>query len=95
MKTISDSIVSHILQFADELVDLLGHLRADRTAGRGQREGDVHVAVVDLDPIDQTELDEVQAQLGVDHVRQGVHHIVNGGQRHARVIGESSYWLSV
>ena len=35
----------HALQFADELFDLLGHLRADRAAGRRQREGDVHVAI--------------------------------------------------
>ena len=56
----------------DELLDLLGDLGADRAAGRGERERDVDVAAVDLDAVDEAELDEVEPELGIDHVRQGV-----------------------
>ena len=79
VKTISDSTVLTPSSFADELFDLLVDLRADRAARRGQRERHAHVAVVDLHPVDQAELDEVEPQLGVDHVRQRVHHLVLGG----------------
>src|SRR3712207_7905474 len=44
---------------------LLGDLRPDRAGRRGEREGDVDVAAVDLDAVDQAELDEVQPELGV------------------------------
>ena len=73
----------HIVQFAHELLDLLGHLRADRTTWRGQREGDVHVPIIDRDTVNQAQLDEVQAKLRVDHVRQSVHHVIDGGGGHA------------
>src|SRR3954453_9388076 len=56
------------IELADELLDLLGDLRADRAARRGEREGHVHVARVDLDPVDEAELDEVQPELGIDDV---------------------------
>src|SRR4051812_34793988 len=56
------------VQLADELLDLLGDLRADRAARRGEREGHVDIARVDLDPVDEAELDEVQPELGIDDV---------------------------
>src|SRR3954466_14113600 len=56
------------VELADELLDLLGDLRPDRAARRGQAEGDVHLAPVDLDAVDEPELDEIQPQLGVDDV---------------------------
>ena len=68
LNVIADVTSLDAVELADELLDLLGDLRADRAAGRGQRERDVHVAAVDLDPVDQPELDEVEPQLGVDHV---------------------------
>jgi len=34
------------------------------------------MAVVDLHAVDQAELDEVQAELEIDHVRQRVHPVV-------------------
>src|ERR1044072_1424186 len=55
---------------ADELHHLLGHLRTDRAGGRRERERDGHPAVFDLDPIDQSELNEIQTQLGIDDVAQ-------------------------
>ena len=39
-------------------------------AGRRQRERDVDGPAVDLDVVDESELDEVQTQLGVDDVRE-------------------------
>ncbi len=41
---------------------------ADRAARAGQRVGHAHRPALDLDVVDQPELDEVEAQLGVDHV---------------------------
>src|SRR4051812_4728094 len=61
-----------VVELADELLDLLGHLWADRAAGRGERERHVDVAGVDVDPVDQPQLDEIEPQLGVDHVRERV-----------------------
>ena len=52
-------------------------------AGRGQRERHVDVAAVDLDAVDQAELDEVEPELGVDHVGERVLDVFDGG--HARV----------
>ena len=57
---------------------LLGDLRTDRARRRGQRERDVDVAAVDLDPVDEPELDEVQAELRVDDVREGVLDVFHG-----------------
>ena len=67
-------------KLADELVDLLGYLRPDRTARRGQRERDVDVAALDLDVVDQPQLDEVE-QAQVDHVRERFLDIVYRGHR--------------
>ena len=66
----------HPGEIADELLHLLGDLRADRAGGRGQRERDVHGPAVDLDAVDQPELDEVEAQLGVDDVGERVDDVV-------------------
>jgi anti-anti-sigma factor len=38
----------------------------------------VHVAALDLDAVDEAELDEIEAQLRVDHVRQGRLDVLNG-----------------
>ena len=49
--------------------------------GRGQGERDVHLAGVDLDVVDQPQLDEIEPQLGVDHVGERLLHLVDGGHR--------------
>ena len=67
----------HALELAHEFFDLLGHLGPDRTSRRGQRERHAHVAVIDLHAVDQPELDEVETELGIDHVRQRIHHVVD------------------
>ena len=36
------------------------------------------MAAVDLDPVDQAELDEVEPELGIDHVGQGVLDVFDG-----------------
>ena len=54
-------------------------LRADRAAGRREREGDADVAAVDLDPVDQPELDEVESELGVDDVGERVFDLFDRG----------------
>src|SRR3954452_21024666 len=74
-RRLEDHRGSHLLdalELADELLDLLADLRADRARRRRQREGDVDVAAVDVDPVDEPQLDEVETELGVDDVRQGV-----------------------
>ena len=58
------------LDLAHELLHLLGDLGPDRARGGGQRERDGHRAAVDLDAVDQPELDEVEPQLGIDHVAE-------------------------
>jgi len=65
-------------ELADELLDLLRDLRADRAAGRGQGEGDVDGAAFDLDLVDEAELDEVESELGIDDLGQGVGDFLNG-----------------
>ena len=47
-------------------------------AGRGERERDVHVALVDLDAVDEAELDEVEPELGVDDVAEGLLDLFDG-----------------
>jgi hypothetical protein len=48
--------------------------RSGQPTGRGQGDGDVHVAAlaVDVDAVDHAQVDHVVAQLGVDHPPQGV-----------------------
>jgi len=65
------------VELAHELPDLLGHLRADRAARRGQRERHVHVPAVHLHLVDQPQLNEIEPQFGVDHVAERVVHLVN------------------
>ena len=65
-------------EFAHELFDLFCDLRADRATGGREREGHLHVSPADLHAVDQTQLHEVEAQLRVDHVGQGVHHVIDG-----------------
>ena len=77
-RTSSSGEPPHALELPDVLLHLLGHLGADRAAGRGEREGDVDLAVLDLDLVDQPQLDEVEAQLGVDHVRERVVDVLFG-----------------
>ena len=60
------------LELTHELLDLLGDLGADRTSGRSERERHGDLAPVDLDLIDEPQLDEVESQLRIDDVRQGV-----------------------
>src|SRR5215204_2442006 len=60
----------HSVQLPHELLHLLGDLRPDRAARRGEREGDEYLWPLDLDVVHKAELDEVEAQLGVDHVRE-------------------------
>src|SRR5205085_4080636 len=63
-------------ELADELLHLLGDLGADRAGGGGQRICDLDAAAVDLDAVDQAELDEIQPQLGVDHLRKRFEDVV-------------------
>src|SRR5262245_1148570 len=60
------------VELADELLDLLADLRTDRTARRREGEGDIHLTLLDRDLVDQAQLDEVEPELGIDHVRQRV-----------------------
>ena len=76
-----DLNVVHTLELAHELLDLLGDLRADRAARRGQRKGDVDVSPGELDPVDEAELHEIESQLGIDHVAQRGLDIVDGQHR--------------
>src|SRR4051794_25926548 len=66
------------VELAHELLDLLRDLGADRAAGRGERERHVDGGAVDLDVVDQAELDEVQAELGIDDLGQGVGDLFDG-----------------
>ena len=79
VNTIDDETSSTLVELGDELLDLLGDLRADRAAGRGERERDVDVAALDLDPVDEAELDEVEPELGIDDVGEGVLDVFGGG----------------
>src|SRR5207302_5391937 len=63
-----------------EFFDLLGDLRSYGAAGGGQRERDPDAAVLDLHSVDQAQLDEVETQLGIDHVREGLHDVILGGR---------------
>src|SRR5947209_3630708 len=65
------------VELADELLDLLGHLRADGTAGAGQRVGDADGAALDLDVVDQPQFDEVEPELRVDHIAQRLGDVFN------------------
>src|SRR5204863_2318286 len=56
------------VELAHELLHLLGDLRADRAGRRGEGEGDVDLAAVDGDVVDEAELDEVEPELGIDDV---------------------------
>ena len=49
-------------------LDLLGDLWADRAARIGEGEGDVDLGALDLHLVDEPERDEVEPQLGVDHL---------------------------
>ena len=66
------------VELADELLHLLGDLRADRAARRGEREVDEDVAALDLHLVDQPELHEVEPELGVDDVGEGLLDVVSG-----------------
>jgi hypothetical protein len=64
---------------ADELLHLLGDLRADRAGGGRQGEGDVDLgAVLDLDVVDEAEGDEVEPELGVDYLLEGLVDVLVG-----------------
>src|SRR5215211_2794833 len=76
------------VELADELLDLLRHLRPDRAAGGGEGEAHEDVAVLDLDAVDQPELHEVEPQLRVDHVRERLLDVIHGHSCHGtRIVG--------
>ena len=58
------------VDLGDELLDLLGHLRTDRTAWARERIGDADGSAIDLDVVDQPELDEVESELRIYDVAQ-------------------------
>ena len=68
----------HAVELAYELLHLLGDLRPDRAARRGEREVDEDVAALDLLVVDQPQLHEIEPVLGVDDVREGLLDVVNG-----------------
>jgi len=70
------------VELADELLDLLRNLRPDRAARARQRIRDLDRPVVDLDVVDQTELDEVEPELGIDHIAERIGDFFNGNHRH-------------
>src|SRR5215204_4353574 len=74
------------LELPDELAHLLRDLRADRAGGRRQREGDVRLVALDLDVVDESERDEVEAELGVDYLLERLVDVVfcRGSCRHAQ-----------
>ena len=47
-------------------------------AGRRQGEGDVDLLILDVDVVDEAERDEVEAQLGVDYLLEGLEDVVLG-----------------
>ena len=79
--------VCDTFQLAHEFLDLFGHAGSDRTGRGREREGHADVAAADLDAVDQPQFDEVQAQLGIDHVGQGVHHVLLAGSRSGGAVG--------
>ena len=58
--------------------------------GRGEAEGDGNVALLHLDVVDQTQLDEVEAELGIDHVGEGFLDFVDGRHARTRVVASSA-----
>src|SRR5262245_61124112 len=74
-RRVEDHLGVHLLdpvELADELAHLLRDLGADRAGRRRQGEGDEDLAVLHLDVVDEAERDEVEPQLGVDHLFQGL-----------------------
>ena len=71
-KTIFGCTPATPVELADELAHLLGDLGADRAGGGGQGEGDVDLVVLDLDVVDEAQGDEVEPQLGVDYLFEGL-----------------------
>ena len=61
----------------------------DRAAGAGQRVGDPDRAILDLDVVDQAKLDEIEPQLGVDHVAESLGYVFYGG--HVSSVYENSF----
>src|SRR4051812_16041318 len=57
---------------------MISHLGSDRATRRGEREGDVDFAALDLDLVDQPELDEVGSRRRVDDVGKGVLYVFHG-----------------
>jgi hypothetical protein len=55
-------------------LDVFHDLGSQRAAGRGQGDGDIHVAVLraDLDDLHHAQVDDVVAQLRVDHPEQDI-----------------------
>ena len=76
-------------ELGDELLHLLRDLRSDRAAGAGQRVGDPDHAVFYLDVVDETKLDEIETQLGVDHVAKCVGYVFYGG--HIKSVYENRF----
>ena len=75
---------------ADPGADVALDLGPQRAAGGGEGDRDDDVAVgVDGGALGHAELDDVAAQLGVDHAAQHGHHVLGGRERrrgHARIL---------
>lgn len=94
--------LAHTVEFDHELLDLVGDLRADRAAGGRKRIRDVYVVAalplrgrLELDLVDQAELDEVQAQLGVDHVLERLKYVFLRENRHVLSLEADRYSVAV
>src|SRR6266567_1339252 len=72
------------LHAREELLDLGLDQRADGTSHRGERVGDVHGVAFDLDPVHEAQVDDVDPQLRVVDVPQGLHDLVLQGVRTGR-----------
>jgi len=73
----------------DELLDLLCDLRTDRATGAGQRERDIDRAAFDGDVVDQAKLDEIQSELGVDHLAKGLGDVIYRNHARSLLVGSA------
>ena len=66
-------------KIAYELLHLLGDLGADRAGGGGEGESDEDLLALDVDVVDEAEGDEVEPELGIDHLFKRLVDILFGG----------------
>src|SRR5207249_4284715 len=79
----------------EEPHDLLFDQRSDRTAHGRQGVGDVHGLALDVDAIDEPEIDDVDAELGVVHVAQRIHDLIADAVKAAKELDPDIVFMDV